>query len=526
VQNGWSPIDYDTYLELINNQWTLSDWFTLIRPTPLLYGLLGNFKEGFTYYFYNLNSFKLLSKLNLNKLNTYILSKITNDYNYKFKFNKLLTKKYSKKTVFNKYYDINIIINKDYMNIINNNSFYLNYTNFKFNEKTEITDLKKKKHIISKTKNFYKLCFFFKYIYLRLNKYWMPKNISQINKVYVYNNLHYKKLLLINKILLFKVKFKLDNNKISNQYKFKYNFYEKESLNNYINLKLLLPPIPEGRFINISQQLNLLRYNVKSHIIFNYMYINKSTVQHYFIKFFKNTKILDDSEKDIEDIEDTEDKEDTEDIENIENIEDTEDDDGTTTYFFNCWQGLLTGWKNARQFHWDIYNKNKSLKKRRYRNFLPPFLKKNKIIQNIIINHFTFKFNFSNIFWDIFTKLYLHFFNKNIKIKEIFQIPINYLFWIFLTSLKNDKLKIKKKIDLWLDKNSKIKKTFWMSIKKKIPKFFTKQTYKIKNLKNIIQYDYITNYFCILKEKKNYITLNDYIFSNKLLKLHNFRYKA
>lgn len=65
-----------------------------------------------------------------------------------------------------------------------------------------------------------------------------------------------------------------------------------------------------------------------------------------------------------------------------------------------------------------------------------------------------------------------------------------------------------------------------MSIKKKTPKFFIKQTYKIKNLKNIIQYDYITNYFCILREKKNYITLNDYIFSNKLLKLHNFRYKA
>ena len=65
-----------------------------------------------------------------------------------------------------------------------------------------------------------------------------------------------------------------------------------------------------------------------------------------------------------------------------------------------------------------------------------------------------------------------------------------------------------------------------MLVKKKIPKFFSKQIYKIENFKNIIQYDYITNYFCILKEKKTYTNINDYIFSNKLLKLHNFRYKA
>lgn len=128
----------------------------------------------------------------------------------------------------------------------------------------------------------------------------MLKDISQINKIYINNSLHYKKLLLINKILLFKVKFKLNNNKISNQYKSRYKFYEKKSLNNYIKLKFLSPFIPKNKFINIAQQLNLLKYNLKSHIIFNYMYINKSTIQHYFIKFFKNTKFLDNNIKNVE----------------------------------------------------------------------------------------------------------------------------------------------------------------------------------------------------------------------------------
>lgn len=195
-------------------------------------------------------------------------------------------------------------------------------------------------------------------------------------------------------------------------------------------------------------------------------------------------------------------------------------------YFFNSWQGLLITWKQAREYHWNLYNKHKKLKKRRYRNFLPSFLKKNKIIQEIIINYFSFKFNFSNIFWNVFTNLYLYFYKKNIKKKEIFQIPINIIFWIFLKLIKQSKIKIKKKINLWLKKNWKIKKTFWMSIKKKIPKYFLKQTYKIQGLKNIIQYDFITNYFCILKEKNNYIKINNFIFSNKLLKLHNLRYKA
>lgn len=80
-------------------------------------------------------------------------------------------RKYFKKTGFTKYYNINIKINKKYINIINNNIYYLNYTNFKFIEKIKKINLKKKKNITSKIKNFYKLCFFLKYIYLKLNKY-------------------------------------------------------------------------------------------------------------------------------------------------------------------------------------------------------------------------------------------------------------------------------------------------------------------------------------------------------------------
>ena len=56
--------------------------------------------------------------------------------------------------------------------------------------------------------------------------------------------------------------------------------------------------------------------------------------------------------------------------------------------------------------------------------------------------------------------MYLFFFNKTFVFKEILQIPINILFWIFLKNYREDKYKIKKKIESWLQRVIRIKKTF------------------------------------------------------------------
>lgn len=65
-----------------------------------------------------------------------------------------------------------------------------------------------------------------------------------------------------------------------------------------------------------------------------------------------------------------------------------------------------------------------------------------------------------------------------------------------------------------------------MQQKKKIPKFVKKKIYWNNKLKNNIHYDYITNYFVILKNSIVKAFTQDIIFKNKLLKLHDFRYKS
>ena len=72
----------------------------------------------------------------------------------------------------------------------------------------------------------------------------------------------------------------------------------------------------------INKQLNLSKSYPTDHNIFNYMYINKNTILHHFIKFFNHTKFLN---KDVND------------------VKIVDEDYKAKTYFFNCWQGLLTG---------------------------------------------------------------------------------------------------------------------------------------------------------------------------------------
>jgi hypothetical protein len=65
-----------------------------------------------------------------------------------------------------------------------------------------------------------------------------------------------------------------------------------------------------------------------------------------------------------------------------------------------------------------------------------------------------------------------------------------------------------------------------MQQKKKIPKYLNKKILDIYGVNNSLHYDFITNYFAILKIHKQPTNTNLFIFKNKYLKLHGFKYNS
>lgn len=188
----------------------------------------------------------------------------------------------------------------------------------------------------------------------------------------------------------------------------------------------------------------------------------------------------------------------------------------------NAWRGLFKGFKESRKTHWSFYTP-KTIKIKRYQNFLVKDLKNTPVKNNTILVYFMFKFKLSYSFWKNFNN-FIEIFYKNST--AIFQIPISLVFWKFLFKIQKNKKKIEFKINSWVRKTIKIKKTFWMEKKKKTPKFFSKQVYWNNKIFNSIQYDFITNYFIVYtaKNQNKFLSIEKIIKNNKFLKLHNFRY--
>ena len=276
-------------------------------------------------------------------------------------------------------------------------------------------------------------------------------------------------------------------------------FLKKIGKKKYSKIGSLKPLYMKKKSIYINYLNIIQKKEKKEKIIYNNLFLNKFSVKSFFIDFYLKSK-------------------------QTKNIL-KKNTKQNKTFLFNFWKKKLTTFKCARAIHWGYYTK-KTIKKRRYKNFLSFFLKKLNRSEDYIINCFILKFSLSYIFWKNFTTLYLEFFEKKIKEKVIYQIPVSLLFWTFLKKNQSVKKKIQKKIQKWIKNKSKIQKKFWMKSKQNIPPFFSKQIYHNKHASNDVQYDFLTNYFCILKKKKIFTSLNGPIGSNKLLKLHDFRYKA
>ncbi len=65
-----------------------------------------------------------------------------------------------------------------------------------------------------------------------------------------------------------------------------------------------------------------------------------------------------------------------------------------------------------------------------------------------------------------------------------------------------------------------------MQQKKNIPTFFKKKIFNLQGSSNCIQYDFLKNYFIVLKQYSNENHTNLFIFKNKFLKLHGFKYNS
>lgn len=194
-------------------------------------------------------------------------------------------------------------------------------------------------------------------------------------------------------------------------------------------------------------------------------------------------------------------------------------------FFFNFNTEKLSTYREARKTHWKFFNK-KTLRCTRYQKFLTFFLKKTNLFFNKIFTYFQFKFKFSYQFWISFNMLYQTFFNLDSTYKKIFQLPIHKLFWRFLKQYSLQGLKSAIKISDWQSRRLRIKRTFWMQQKVKLPKYLKKKNFNIEGITNIIQYDFITNYFIILKSFNKFNHTDFYIFKNKYLKLHGFKYNS
>jgi len=270
-------------------------------------------------------------------------------------------------------------------------------------------------------------------------------------------------------------------------------------------------------FQNKQSKLNVVYFNKLNRVnivktgefcINNYLFLNKHAIESYLLQFFNNKKFIKDTNKKMQYKKRIKIKK-------------------NSTFFFNFRNKKLTVFKNARQAHWDFFTKKKKkLNERRYKNFLHIFLKKNTHFMSNIFEYFTFKFKLSYLFWVNFTNFLFFFFKKTKTLKQIYQLPISLSFWHFLRKYQQKKLKTDFKFNLWIFKRNKIRRTFWMQQKRKIPKFVKKKVYWNNKLKNSIHYDYITNYFVILKTPVIKTFTQDVIFRNKLLKLHDFRYKS
>ena len=198
------------------------------------------------------------------------------------------------------------------------------------------------------------------------------------------------------------------------------------------------------------------------------------------------------------------------------------------TFFFNFSKKKLNVYKVARKTHWLFFIKGKKLNKRRYSAYIKKYMKTSVKFTHTLLFMLISKFKLSFSFWESFFYMYKDSYSSNSgRAKKIYQLPIHKYFWSFLVKQKHKREKIAVQIRVWQLRFLRIKKTFWMKQKKKLPKILKKKALCSDDYNQSIYFDFLTNYFFLFSVRCGYSrSYLDYFNRNKYLKLHDFRYKA
>ena len=198
------------------------------------------------------------------------------------------------------------------------------------------------------------------------------------------------------------------------------------------------------------------------------------------------------------------------------------------TFFFNFSKKKLNIYKVARRTHWLFFVKGKKLNKRRYSAYIKKYMRISIKFTHTLLFMLVNKFKLSFLFWESFFCIYKDSYSLNSsRVKKIYQLPIHKYFWSFLVKQNHKREKIAVQIRVWQLRFLKIKRTFWMKQKKKLPKILKKKTLSNEESCRNVHFDFLTNYFFLFSIKNNYSSSYlDYFNRNKFLKLHDFRYKA
>jgi len=186
-------------------------------------------------------------------------------------------------------------------------------------------------------------------------------------------------------------------------------------------------------------------------------------------------------------------------------------------------------WKlrKSRLLHWNFFT-NKTICKRRYKNFLKKTIKMpnatNHSMSQLILSFCRIKISYTSMLQ----------YNNNIiqnlisKNKMSIMLPIFFKKTFYWKKIKKKKAKLWKKAKKWSYLRFKKSLYPWLSKKKTFPAFFKKQGLKSKQfLMGSAQYDsFIRSVYLLNVHNLYYNSEYNLCSSNKLLKLHNFRYKV
>jgi hypothetical protein len=204
------------------------------------------------------------------------------------------------------------------------------------------------------------------------------------------------------------------------------------------------------------------------------------------------------------------------------------EDDKFSIYLRNYHQKPFWKLRLARIIHWNIFFKKKSIKKQRYKSFLPLFLKRYERYSNVY-TYLLSLFILPEVSWTLVQQL-LIFFKQLLVLKlnpSIYLLPIGFFKLIHWRNQTIKPLKAKKIIGRWSYLNYKRSQYPWLQKKKNFPKSIKHLKPNSSSLKKPLQYDPATGAVVFFRPIDNFsLNFSEMFKANLLVKLHGYRYNV